>query len=234
MDLNKLNKKNRVNFIATGILLLLFILFTAVILTTDVQPIGPEQSSVGLATLNKHMNNLFGVNILWYEITEWTGIITIGIAVSHSLMGLAQLIKRRSFKLIDLDIIVLGAFYVLVAFCYFLFEILIINYRPIIIGDSMEASFPSSHTMVVLCIMATSMMRFNMLLKNTKIKIMANLISISIIAITIIGRMVSGVHWFTDILGSLLLGSTLIMLYYSVIQFINYRNAIPHKIDPLK
>ncbi|MDH6252412.1 membrane-associated phospholipid phosphatase [Chryseobacterium sp. H1D6B] len=229
MGTNRVKKNNRINFGITGLLLLTFILFTATILTVDVLPIGPEQSVVGLASLNKSVHDFFGINWYWYNITEWLGIIAIGVSVGFSIFGLVQFIKKRSFKKIDSGIIVLGAFYVL-AFCFYaLFEIVIINYRPIIINGSLEASFPSSHTMIIICIMATAIIQFNVLLKNRKIQIAANLISSLIIVITIIGRTVSGVHWFTDIVGGSLLGSALVMLYYSVLKYIDYRKCTVDK-----
>lgn len=229
MGTDRVKENNRINFFIAGLLLLAFILFTAIISTVDVLPIGPEQSLVGLASLNKSVHDFFGINLFWYSITEWTGIIAIGIAAGFGFVGLIQLLKRKSLKRIDTDIVMLGVFYGVVVFFYLLFEIVIINYRPIIINGSLGASFPSSHTMITICIMATAIMQFNVLLKNRRIRIAANLISSLIIVITIIGRTVSGVHWFTDIVGGSLLGSALVMLYYSALKFMDLRKDI---VDP--
>lgn len=216
-----MKRTNRNYFLITGILFLLFGIFTATVLWVDVQPIGPENTSVGLASVNRFIFEQLGVHLLWYHITDWLGVIAILFAFGFAVVGLIQLITRKSLFKVDYQIIALGVFYALVVAVYVFFEIAIVNYRPIILHTAPEASYPSSHTMIVICIMATAMMEFHRLLDGRKTALLLlDGISLSIMAVTVIGRLLSGVHWFTDIIAGLLLSAALVMLYTSAVRAI--------------
>lgn len=218
-------KNARFGLIGAGTMLLLFIMLTVAVLTIDVQPIGPEQSEVGLATVNGFVFERVGVNLVWYQVTNWVSVVAFLVAGGLAALGLAQLIKGKSIKLVDKDIIALGAVYASVIAIYALFEVFIVNYRPVILSGELEASYPSSHTMIVLCIMTTAIVKLRTLLPGKAIRTMATIASILIMTVVIVGRLLSGVHWFTDIIGGLLLSSALSLLYYSATEYIRFREG---------
>ena len=220
-----MEKKTRIGFIGAGVLILLFVLLTVAVVTIDVQPIGPEQSEVGLAAINGFVFRLFGVNLFWHQVSNWVSVVAFLVAGGFAALGLVQLIKGKSMKRVDKDIIALGATYVVLIAVYALFEMIVINYRPIIIDGALEASYPSSHTMIVVCIMTTAIIKFRTLLPHKAIRTAAIIASILVMAVVIALRMISGVHWFTDIIGGLLLGASLCLLYYSVTNCIRNREG---------
>jgi undecaprenyl-diphosphatase len=215
-----MKKRNQINFVITGCLLILFILYTIALLNIDVRPIGPEDSSVAFAAINEPMKDLFDVNLFLYNITDWLGLVAILVALGFAVLGLFQLIKRKSLLRVDSSILVLGGFYLLVVAAYLFFEYNIVNYRPVLINDFLEASYPSSTTMLVMCVMPTAMMQFRRLIQNKSARLIISILLAVFTVGVIIGRMLSGVHWFTDIIGGILLSSMLVMLYYSVNMYI--------------
>ena len=209
------NNQHR-NWFITAALFLLFAAFTIVIAAVDVRPVGPEQSMVGLAAVNRFVFDLIGVNMQWYHLTEWLGMAVLLIPLFFALMGFRQLMQRRSLWKVDRRLVLLGAFYALVAACYVLFEKVVINYRPVLLDEGLEASYPSSHTMLVICVMASAMIFLRSLPSIRKpIRAVFNVLSVLIIAVTVSGRLLSGVHWLTDIIGGMLLSAALVMLYHS-------------------
>ena len=210
-----MRKSIRLNFFCTACLFLVFIVFTLSVRNVDVRPVGPEGSSVGFATINRMVSERLGVDLTWYAITDWLGLVAILFAGSFAALGLCQLIQRGSIGRVDLDILLLGAFYLAVIGSYALFEKLVVNYRPVLLDGSLEASYPSSHVMIVVCVMATAIMQSHHRLRSKHLIRAMDLFSVIIIAVTVIGRLVSGVHWLTDMIGGLILSAALIMLYHS-------------------
>lgn len=211
-----MKERNPKKIFITVSLLALFVLWTIAISHVDVQAIGPKGSTVGFATFNGFFHELTGVHMLIYTITDWLGLVPLCFALGFAFLGLVQLIKRKSLLKVDYSILVLGGFYIIVIAAYVLFEIFIINYRPVLIEGYLEASYPSSTTMLVMCVMPTAIMQLNSRIRNKGLR---KTIACAIVVFTlfmVVGRLISGVHWFTDIIGGALLSTGLVMLYYSV------------------
>lgn len=205
------------NIIISIVLIILSVLFTALVKNVDVKPIGPNESMVGFADINKLFHNLIGSNMTIYKVTEVLGYIPIAMALVYVFIGLKQLIKRKSLLKVDKEIYVLALFYVLVVGVYVFFEKFVINYRPILIDGLLEASYPSSHTLMSIYLCGSSIIINKKLFKN-KFGDIENVLSVILILLIVIGRIVSGVHWFTDILGGIIISSTLLVIFYSIIS----------------
>ena len=212
-----MKKENRKNLWVSLILLAAFALWTLLIRYVDVQPIGPRDSSVGFATINSFFHRLTGVHMTLYVITDWLGLVPVAFGFGFAVLGLVQWIKRKNILKVDFSILILGAFYILVLAAYLFFEEVVINYRPVLIMDFLEASYPSSTTLLVLCVMPTAIMQLNARIKNVTLRRCVTWMITVFIAFMVIGRLLSGVHWLTDIVGGIFLSTGLVMLY----RFIN-------------
>ena len=214
-----INMKHR-RILTAGVGGVLTVILIALVRLADVAPIGAQGTSIGLSHLNQFVFDLFGVHILWYNITGWLGVAAVLTGFVFAVTGLVQLIKRRSLLKVDREILSLGGLYIVVIGLYLFFENVIINYRPIIMPDntSPEASFPSSHTMLVCVIMGSAAMLINRYIRNKPLNRILRAVCYVIIGVTVVGRLIAGVHWFTDILGGILISVTLLSLYEEVIS----------------
>ena len=213
-----MKKENQRNFCTATCMFLAFLLWTAAIQLVDVQAIGPQESAVGFATINQFVHNLTGVHMSLYTITDWLGLVPLVFVMGFALFGLIQWIKRKHLFKVDYNILILGGFYIVVMAVYVLFEMLVVNYRPILINGYLEASYPSSTTMLVMCVMPTAIMQFNARIKNDVLKRYLTSAITAFIIFMVIGRLISGVHWITDIIGGALLSTGLVLMYRAIIS----------------
>ena len=194
-----------------------FALWTIAISLIDVQAIGPQGSTVGFATLNSMVHKLTGVHMQLYTITDWLGLVSVAFGFGFALLGLAQWIKRKNILKVDRSILILGAFYIVTLLAYLFFESYVINYRPVLIAGYLEASYPSSTTLLVLCVMPTAGMQLQGRIKSHALRKVVTVAITAFIVFMVAGRLVSGVHWLTDIIGGILLSAGLVMIYDSLI-----------------
>ena len=198
----------RKGYIALGFLAA-FLLWTAAVKWIDVQAIGPEGSAVGFAAINGYVHDRIGVHMGLYILTDWLSVIPLGLVAGCGIQGLAQWVQRKSLGQVDRDLLILGGFYAAVMAMFLLFEVVVINYRPVLIEGVLEASYPSSTTMLCMCVLPTAAMRL-----RSRRWLAGILMAFTIFMVA--ARLISGVHWLTDIIGGGLLSASLVMLYDSL------------------
>lgn len=214
------NKNKNKNVIECCLLVFVSIIYTILVKYVDTSAIGPNESIVGFSKLNSFVFNITGSNMVLYKITEILGIIPILIAFMYGVVGLIQVIDRKSLN-IDKELIALGILYVVVVFIYVFFEKCIINYRPVLIDDILEASYPSSHTLMSICICGSALLINKYLFNKNKVYKYVNVVAIISMVLIVLGRLLSGVHWGSDIIGSVIISITLLKIldtYYISIK----------------
>lgn len=212
-------KKNGKGIFITGCLLIAaFTLWTWLIQNVDVQPVGQNGTNIGFAGFNCWFHKITGVHMTMYVITDWLGLVPIAVCILFGIVGLCQVIQRRSLLKVDCDILVLGIYYMIVIFAYLIFEMIPINYRPILIEGVMEVSYPSSTTLLVLSVMPTFCFQINRRLNNMVIKRVFVNLTIGFSVFMVIGRLISGVHWFSDIVGAVLFSTGMFRIYKAVVM----------------
>ena len=210
-----MNKKRKISLSVSICSLAAFLVWTILVRIIDRQAIGPNDSIVGFATLNQKVHELFGVHMFLYDITDLLSIIPLAIVLGFGVLGLVQWIKRKKLFSIDRDIIALGLFYVAVFVAFISFEVLVINYRPILIEGVLEASYPSSTTMLAMCVLPTAAMQIRSRIRNKAFKECVFYLTVVFTVFMVVARLISGVHWFTDIIGGALLSTGLVTMYYT-------------------
>lgn len=225
-----MEKKNRVGFLAPAGLLLLFIAWTAGVKYLDVKAIGPRESQVGFAAINGWFHELTGVHMGLYTLTDWLGFVPIFICLFFAVFGLVQWIRRRKISRVDADILLLGGFYLLVMAVYILFEFVVINRRPVLIGGYLEASYPSSTTILVMCVMPTALMQAKNRIKNALVRNSTVAVFVGFTVFMVLGRLACGVHWLSDIVGGVWISCALILLYRAANDMVSRKkDTVPAK-----
>ncbi len=221
------NRSPRRGLLAGLALLAAFALWTGLIQHVDVQPVGQNGTDVGLATFNVWFHGVTGVHMGIYTATDWLGLVPIAVCLCFGVLGAVQLVGRRGLLRVDADLLLLGAYYIVVILCYLVFEMVPINYRPIPIDGIMEASYPSSTTLLVLSVMPTLKLQVDRRAKGPAVRGAATAFAVAFSALMVLGRLVAGVHWATDIVGAVLLAAGLFMLYGSAVALTDRNEAGP-------
>lgn len=206
--------------ISTGMLFVIFVVFTICAARVDVKPVGLEGTDIGFSTINCAVRDAIGLNEGWYKLSKYIGYVTFLVIGFFAFLGLSEAISRKSLLKVDLDIYALGVFYIFVFICYFFFEFVKINYRPWDLGEGLEASYPSSHTLLAVCVLFTGALQFQARIRNELAKRICTIGCLVLIVLMVMSRLLSGVHWLTDVIGGILVSAFLISEYLFMISII--------------
>lgn len=207
-------------FVAAAGLMAVFTIFTLLVLIVDVGGIGPYGARVGFSTLNGSVRDAIGWSRDWYAVSEWLGLLAILTVACFAGLGVWQMIRRKSLLKVDAAIWLLGGLYVLMAGAYLLFEVMVVNQRPILIDGVLEASYPSSHTMLVCTVMGSAIFAVRQIFTAKAVRVTVTAVASVVMLATVVTRLLSGVHWLTDIIGGVLLAAFLVSVYVTVLAVV--------------
>lgn len=194
--------------------MLLFLVLIVLLKTVDVAAIGPLDEKVGLSGINGRVYRQLGMNRAMYDVTEKLTVAAFISPAAFFVVALCQLIGKKSINKVDRDIIVFGMFMFVLLAIYMLFDsVLSVNSRPVLLDSGLEPSFPSSHTLLFGFIGPATVILLAKRIKNKPALIAAGVAIYAVTAFVIIGRLIAGVHWFTDIVGGILLSASLVFLF---------------------
>ena len=205
--------KNKTSFTMSLILLAVSVIFTLLVAFVGKAPVGPENSEVGFAALNAALHDQFGYNTVFYGISSVLGYLTILTALINCVSFLVNLVKKKDLRMVRADLTATLGIYILLAVLYLVFEFVVINYRPVILEEGLEASFPSTHSMLAIAVMFSAAQQVRTGMKESGIRNILILLCVLTGVLTPVTRFFSGVHWFTDILGGVLYGLFLTSLF---------------------
>lgn len=206
------------SLVAGCALLAAFVLLTIAIMTVDVQPIGPLDSSVGLASINGTFFALVGTSALFDTLSDGLLLLALMTVAGFGIIGIKQLIQRRSLAAVDRDLYFLLGLFVVLLVLYVAFDALALNYRPVLDEGELKASFPSSHTLLIVCVASITIMQVRNRLDSDTLVVVIEIICILVIIGAVVARALSGAHWLTDVTGGLLLGLSLACFYHALCE----------------
>lgn len=193
--------------ISAGICGGLFLLLIVFLLTVDVG-YAVSHAPVGLSTVNGFVFEAIGENPEWEMVSFVLLIISVLLMCAQGLCIFIKMIRTRKLW----EMVAVGHAWFLALAFYALFEPCIVNYRPVLENGELAASFPSSHTLISVVLFGVMAVWLAYLLPRSVKKYVIIALLGAAVFISALARLMMGVHWFTDVLGGMLLGAMIVSL----------------------
>lgn len=194
-----------------------FVMFTLIVALVDVD-------QVGLSHLNQFFWRAWGRSSFWEQVTDWIGYLMILAIIGLVVWQIAQWIVRKSLHHVDKNLLLLDLIFGCLIVVYLFFEIVVVNYRPELENGVAKASYPSSHSMLFATVIPLLIWQVWHYVHNKPWRIVFTVLLIAMMSFGLVGRLLSGVHWFTDILGGILISVSLVCLYLFMVKYLKPKN----------
>ncbi len=222
MSKNKSGIKLRKSMIICFLLWILFVVYTVLVMKFDVAEVSNTGEPVGFSSFNKIFYDKLGFNEVFYKLSKYLGYIALLLVGLNGIVAFLQLLSGKKLKAVNYRYYILGGYYVTVLIFYILFEKIVINYRPLIIDEKegLEASYPSSHTVLAMCVCLAEIRLAKELMGAAAISKIRIAFAAVIMVTVVLFRFLSGVHWATDILGGVILSAALFSLLCYALNYV--------------
>ena len=135
-------------------------------------------------------------------------------------LGIYQIFTRKSLLKVDRRLLWMILPLLLMTITYVVFDkFFVLNVRP---NGSGETSFPSTHVMVVATIFMLIAINLPYYIKSKAICIVLDLAMLALLVLVCVGRVLSEMHWLSDVLGGLAFALIFAFIYYLIIRRKNH------------
>ena len=227
-----MNKKNIINFSITAGLFVIFAIFTILVKFVDTSLVVATNTKIGFSSINKPIFEALGTSDAWGTISLILFVVAGLIVLTLAVIGIKEWFANKQLSKVNHKILFLLGLYTLTVIFYFLFEILAVNYRPLLDEGLVKLSYPSSHTLLICVVCLSACFVVPDYIKNKPLKITITCILITLSILAPLSRLLAGMHWFTDVIGSLILSVALVMCYYSSTCLVKKQNKQTNEKTP--
>lgn len=206
---------------------ILFLVLTVSLLLVDVQSAGAQ--TVGWASLNFWWHDLISVQHGWHIVSNIVATVTLLALCAMVVWQFIIMLRGKSFRAFLKQWLAFDITVILLVLCYVLFQIVVVNYRPIMIDGMAEVSYPSSHILLFATLLPLIVCEC---WHNVPSKVWRRVIAVSALVLMVVGivaRALCGYHWLTDSVGALLLSAALVAWYKVMTQY-----KLPARCEPSK
>ena len=201
-----------------------FIVLIFALKIVDVVEVGPDSAQIGLSRVNIWFRNLWhydkelGYSPFWYAFTKVLGWVSLAVCAFWAGLFVRDMILSGGFDGVGTDKNLAASFflYVLAAIVFGIFNLLVVNYSPVLVPGKTKPSpsFPSFY--VLLSVIAWGSTAFHIADIFDEKKTLRFILTALCIAFILAGTFscaLCGLNWLTDIIGAILLGITLLFIY---------------------